>query len=155
MNGLVLIRSIRLIRVSIVKTMPDKILYKELILDLYRNPLNNKELADFDTEKTGHNPSCGDRVVLRLKFDGETISNIGWTGEGCAISMAALSLITDEVKGKTRVEAASITEKQMIEMLGIPISHARMKCALLGWSTIQSAIMSSRPSPKASGEIPS
>ncbi len=132
----------------------DEQLYKEVILDLYRNPLHNKELEDFDVEKVGHNPSCGDKVVMQMKLDGETISDIGWTGEGCAISLAALSLITDEVKGKTKTEIKQISKEEMIAMLGIPISHTRLKCALLGWQTIEDSISSSRPSLKASGEIP-
>ena len=119
----------------------DEQLYKEVILDLYRNPLNKKELETFDTKKTGHNPTCGDRVVLQMKFDGDTISDIGWTGEGCAISLAALSLITDEVKGKSKNDVPKITKEQMLEMLGIPISHTRLKCALLGWQTIQKSLL--------------
>jgi len=117
-------------------------LYKEVILDLYRNPLNRKELEVFDMEKTGHNPTCGDKITLRMKFEGEKLTNIGWTGEGCAISQAAISLITDEVKNKTKTEIKNITKEQMLSMLGIPISHTRLKCVLLGWQTVQSALES-------------
>ncbi len=120
--------------------MSNEQLYKEVILDLYRNPLHNKTLDSFDVEHTGHNPTCGDRVVMQIKFDGERISDIGWTGEGCAISLAALSLITDEVKGKAKNDVQQITQEQMIAMLGIPISHTRLKCALIGWQTIQNSI---------------
>ena len=118
----------------------DDILYKEMILDLYRNPLNHKELGEFDAEETGHNPTCGDRVALRIKFEDEKVRDIGWTGEGCAISQAAISLITDEVKSKSKNEIRNISKDDMIAMLGIPISHTRLKCALLGWQTIQKAI---------------
>lgn len=120
----------------------DDELYKAMILDLYKHPLNKKTLDSFDKEETGHNPSCGDRVVVQLQVDEDRISDIGWSGEGCAISLAGLSLITEEVKGKSKTEIQHITKEQMIAMLGIPISHTRLKCALLGWQTIQQMISS-------------
>lgn len=123
----------------------DDILYKEMILDLYRNPLHKKELADFDIEKTGHNPSCGDTITLRIKFDDDTIADIGWTGEGCAISQAAISLITDDAKNKAKTEVESISKDDMLAMLGIPISHTRLKCALLGWQTIKDSLTQVSP----------
>jgi len=70
--------------------------------------------------------------------DGKTIKDASFEGEGCAISQASLSLITDKVKGMTKEEICAITEENMLAMLGIPISHARMKCALLGWNTLKS-----------------
>lgn len=118
----------------------DDYLYKEVILDLYRNPLNQKILDDFDIEKTGHNPSCGDSVVVRIKFHGDEIIDVGWTGEGCAISIAAISLITDEIRGKSVKKIKNITQGQMIEMLAIPISYTRLRCALLGFNTVQNSI---------------
>jgi nitrogen fixation NifU-like protein len=120
----------------------DDELYKAMILDLYKHPLNKKILDVFDLEQTGHNPSCGDRVVVQIKHDGDTVTDIGWTGEGCAISLAGLSLISDEVKGKTKIEIQNSTKDEMLAMLGIPISHTRLKCALLGWQTIHQMISS-------------
>lgn len=120
----------------------DDELYKAMILDLYKHPLNKKILDVCDREQTGHNPSCGDRVVVQIKLDGDTLTDIGWTGEGCAISLAGLSLISDEVKGKTKIEIQNSTKDEMLAMLGIPISHTRLKCALLGWQTIHQMISS-------------
>lgn len=120
--------------------MQEELLYKEMILDLYRNPLNKKELDNFSIEQKAHNPTCGDMVTVQMLVENDTVIDIGWTGEGCAISLAGVSLITDEVKGKTLEEVAHITQDDMIAMLGIPISHTRMKCALLGWQTIRNMI---------------
>ncbi|HBB37733.1 MAG: SUF system FeS assembly protein, NifU family [Candidatus Magasanikbacteria bacterium GW2011_GWD2_43_18] len=117
----------------------DEQLYKEMILDLYKHPLNHKQLDTFSIEKKAVNPSCGDNVTLQVLFDTEgRVVDIGHQGEGCAISQASLSLITDKVKGMTKEEICAITEENMLAMLGIPISHARMKCALLGWNTLKS-----------------
>jgi len=115
-------------------------IYKEMILELYKNPLNFGELDNPDISAKGHNPACGDNVVLTIKLDGTTVSDVKFSGEGCAVSIASLSLITDEIKGKTSEEILSIDEKQMVELLGIPISHGRMKCATLGLRTIHKAL---------------
>ena len=112
-------------------------LYKEAILDLNRNPLNKKVVADADVTEKAHNPHCGDDYSLSIKFDGDTIVDIGFSGDGCAISTAALSLLTDEVKGKSKQEVSSLTEQQMIDMLGIEISYTRKKCAILGLETLK------------------
>lgn len=116
-------------------------LYKEFILDLYRNPLNKKEVVDADIVQREFNPVCGDDITLMIKFNTEDkVEDIGHTGSGCAISQAAVSLLTDELKGKTKEEISEITAEQMIEMLGIPISHTRLKCALLGLTAAQKGI---------------
>lgn len=111
----------------------EDILYKEMILDLYRNPLNKKILVDFDRSEKGINPSCGDEIEIFVQFDEEgKVKDIGYQGQGCAISQAAVSLITEEAKEKTKDEIRSFDNKKMLDLLGIPISHTRMKCALLG-----------------------
>lgn len=116
---------------------PNDNLYKEFILELYRHPRNKKVLADFDVQGKGYNAGCGDQYEVYLKFDDSKIADIGHTGDGCAISQAALSLITDEVKGKTKEEVLKMTEADVLTMLGIDISYTRKKCALLGLQTIQ------------------
>lgn len=117
--------------------------YKEAILDLYRNPLNKKILADFDVQARQVNPACGDDITVQLKFDAReeqdqnTVADVGHSGQGCAISQAAISLLTDHIKTKTLEQIRAITEKEMLELLQIPINYTRMKCALLGWTTLQ------------------
>ncbi len=112
--------------------------YKEMILDLCRNPLNKKQLADFDFQNRQLNPTCGDEIEISIKFDEEDrVKDIGHRGEGCAISQASVSLLTDHLKGKTKEEIKKITKEEMLNLLEIPISHTRLKCALLAWKTIQ------------------
>lgn len=116
-------------------------LYKEQILHLYRNPLNKKTLTDFDVRHREFNPLCGDDIEIMIKFDtAGKIANIGHAGQGCVISQAAVSLITEEVKNKTRDEITTIPDDKMMEMLGIPISPTRMKCATLGLIAIRQTI---------------
>lgn len=116
-------------------------LYKQFILDLYRNPLNKKELENFDLEERGLNPLCGDDITVRIKLDNNNkIKEIGWQGDGCAISQAAVSLLTDEMVGKSRVEIENMAKKDIYNLLGIEISYTRKKCANLGLSTIKKAI---------------
>lgn len=109
-----------------------------MILDLCRNPLNKKQLADFDFQNRQLNPTCGDEIEISIKFDEEDrVKDIGHRGEGCAISQASVSLLTDHLKGKTKEEIKKITKEEMLNLLEIPISHTRLKCALLAWKTIQ------------------
>ena len=116
-------------------------IYKEFILDLYRNPLNKKTLADFDVHHREYNPHCGDDIEVFIKFDeAGRVADIGHQGAGCAISQAAVSLITEHVKGKTKEEILVISDVQMIELLGIPISPMRLKCATLGLQAIRKGI---------------
>lgn len=120
--------------------MNDQLVYKEMILDLYKNPLHFKKLENPTLSLKGHNPSCGDSFSYEFVISEGIITDIGFHGVGCAISTAASSLITDYVIGKSINDVKAITEDEMIEMLGILISYGRMKCALLGLITIQRAI---------------
>ncbi len=116
-------------------------IYKDIILDLYRHPLNKKVVVDFDKKYHEVNASCGDDVEVMLKFDqNNKIVDIGHQGQGCAISQAGVSLVTDFVKGKTKEEILAINDKQGLELLAIPISYARTKCALLGLKAIKNAL---------------
>ncbi|KKW42542.1 MAG: SUF system FeS assembly protein, NifU family [Candidatus Magasanikbacteria bacterium GW2011_GWA2_56_11] len=114
--------------------------YKEMILELFRHPLNKKIPKRYDVKRRGLNPSCGDEIEVMIAWEEGKLSDIGHQGQGCAISQAAASLITDYVKGKTATEILSITNTDMINMLGIPVSYTRIKCALLCLSTIQDAL---------------
>ena len=116
-------------------------IYKDVILDLYRHPANRKTLADFDAKYREINASCGDDVEVALKFDNNgRIADIGHQGQGCAISQAGVSLATDFVKGKTKEEIMAINDGQGLELLPIPISYGRSKCALLGLKAIKNAL---------------
>jgi len=107
-------------------------------LDLNRNPLNKKTLSEFDYELFASNPSCGDECTLWIKLDEQKkVTDIGHQSVGCAISQAALSLLTEEIKNMSIRDVIKITKEEMLAMLNIPITHTRLKCALLGWSTLQ------------------
>lgn len=115
--------------------------YKEIILELNRHPLNKKVLTDFDVEAHEVNPVCGDDVTIRIKFDHEgTVQDIGFDGVGCAISQAAASVVTDEVRGKTSAEIAAMSLYDVTDLLGTDIIATRVQCALLALKTIQTGI---------------
>ena len=114
-------------------------LYSEIILDLYRNPVNHGELKDYDVRAGGGNPSCGDRVQITLKIENGKIADIKFFGKGCAISMAAASLLTEHVKGKSLDQAKKISDNDVFEMLG-GIIQTRIKCATLAKTVLQKAI---------------
>jgi nitrogen fixation protein NifU and related proteins len=113
-------------------------LYREQILDLYHNPLNYGELdpADFSYEED--NPLCGDviRIDVRLDEHGR-VTAVAWSGNGCAISQAAASILTEEIKGKTIEEIKSFDKQTLLELLGVPLSMARLKCALLSLKVLK------------------
>jgi nitrogen fixation NifU-like protein len=115
-------------------------LYRDYILEHYRRPHNFGVLDDANAQHEGANPLCGDRITMQLRLSGGKIAGVGFTGRGCAISQASASLLTDEIKGKSVDDAAKLTSSDIMEMLGIEISPARLKCALLSLETMQHAL---------------
>jgi len=114
------------------------VVYKEMILDLYRNPLHKKIIKDPDFVRKEFNPTCGDEIELFLKFENGVVVEVGHQGQGCAISQASVSLLCDHLLGKTKDQLKALTKDDALELLQIPISHTRLKCALLGWRALQS-----------------
>jgi nitrogen fixation protein NifU and related proteins len=131
-------------------------LYRDVILDHNRKPRNFGPLEPADVSIEGFNPLCGDRLTLRLKFDGDRIGDIRFEGKGCAISTASASLMTEAVKGKTRAEAALLFDRvhelltnddasaadlgKLAALSGVREFPARVKCASLCWHTLTSAL---------------
>jgi len=115
-------------------------LYHDKLLSHYHSPHNYGLMDDFDVETKGNNPLCGDSVTIRLKFDGDRIGGISFEGEGCVISRAAASLISEDVKNKLRAEIHAMTHEHVIALLGVAPTPARMKCALLAIETIQKVL---------------
>lgn len=115
-------------------------LYKEIILDLYRNPLHRGTIAHADATATKHNPSCGDEVTVTLSMDGDTIVDARHDGTGCAISVAATSLMLDDIIGKKITAAQDMSVEDVEALLGLQLDIIRKKCACLGLQAVQAAI---------------
>ena len=112
-------------------------LYRDYILEHYRRPHNFGIVEDADASYEGANPLCGDRITLMLGVKDGVVDRVGFTGRGCAISQASASLLTDEIKGKPLPEVAGIRADDMLDLLGIEISPARLKCAMLSHESLQ------------------
>jgi nitrogen fixation NifU-like protein len=114
-------------------------MYRQQILDHYRNPRNSGELDDATFTHAGENPSCGDtiRMDVRLADDGETIERVSFSGDGCAISQAAASMLTERLPGTTLAELDDMDTDDVVEMLGVDISPMRIKCAVLAEKVAQ------------------
>jgi nitrogen fixation NifU-like protein len=115
-------------------------LYRDYILEHYRRPHNFGVLDDANAQHEGANPLCGDRITMQLRLSGGKIAAVGFTGRGCAISQASASLLTDEIKGKSVDDAEKLNADSVLELLGIEVSPARLKCALLSLDTLQHAL---------------
>jgi nitrogen fixation NifU-like protein len=115
-------------------------LYRDQILDHYKRPHNFGRLDDYDLEFEDSNPFCGDEQHVFVKLDDEgRVSEVSFEGQGCAISTAATSLLTDELVGKTREELLALPKEFVLDLLGIEISATRLKCALLGLKVVKGA----------------
>lgn len=113
-------------------------LYREVILDHYHNPRNKKLVKPADIEYEEDNPVCGDHIHLTIQLDdNNVVKEVGWEGDGCAISQASASMLYETLVGKTLDEIRKIDKEQILEMLGIPLSPVRLKCALLSLKVLK------------------
>lgn len=136
-------------------------LYRDVILDHNRQPRNFGTLEPADASMEGFNPLCGDRLTVRLRIAGDRISDIRFEGQGCAISTASASLMTEAVKGKSRAEALELFERvhdlltddaapgdelgKLAALSGVREFPSRVKCASLCWHTLVSALHAPEP----------
>ena len=112
-------------------------IYKENIIDHYKNPHNKKELVNYTFKRRELNPLCGDEITIYLETEEDKIVDVSFQGNGCAISQASVSLLTDHIKGMTTKEIKLLTDKNIFSLLGIPISYTRLKCALLSHKALE------------------
>jgi nitrogen fixation protein NifU and related proteins len=116
-------------------------LYRDEILEHYRHPHNFGTLDEPDARQEMANPLCGDRITLMLGIsDQGTVEQVAFTGRGCAISQASASMLTDQIKGMQLDDIARIDRDAVLDNLGIEISPARLKCALLSLQTLRGAL---------------
>jgi len=138
-------------------------MYQEIILDHYRSPQNKGLREPFDVEVHHVNPTCGDEVTLRVKLDGDVVTDVSYDGSGCSISQASESVMTELVIGRT-IEEATATAEEFLAMMhaqgqsdpdedvledavafaGVAKYPARVKCALLGWMAWKDAVLQAR-----------
>jgi nitrogen fixation protein NifU and related proteins len=137
-------------------------LYQEMILDHYRRPRNKGEIENPDASVQMKNPLCGDEITLHVRFAGGTVDELGFSGRGCSISQASASMMTQLVKGKQVDEVQSLGarfremvmgDQSAVEdsslgslraLSGVARFPARVKCALLAWNALETAIEAKR-----------
>jgi nitrogen fixation protein NifU and related proteins len=124
-------------------------LYREVILDHYKNPRHHGSLDGADAQAEGLNPLCGDEVSIAVAFDGDgdTIRDVRFEGRGCAISQAATSMLMELVEGRSAQEVASMPKDELLEEIGIPLTPVRLKCALLGLGVLKVALHRAKGTP--------
>jgi nitrogen fixation protein NifU and related proteins len=115
-------------------------LYREVILDHYKNPRGHGVIEGADAQAEGQNPLCGDEVAIFVALDGDKIEDVRFRGRGCAISQAATSMLVEMVRGRTVDEVASMPRDELLDEVGIPLTPVRLKCALLGLGVLKVAL---------------
>lgn len=115
-------------------------LYTENILDLYKNPRNKGHLENPTHENFRNNPLCGDEITIQIIINDNKITDVKFDGQGCAISMASTSMLTEKIKNMDIEIVNKLSKDDILEMLHIPISPGRLKCALLSLDTLRGAL---------------
>ena len=128
-------------------------LLREVILDHYKNPRGHGVMEDADADAEGMNPLCGDEVTIYVRFgeDSDTIDEVKFSGRGCAISQAATSMLTEMVQGKKASEVATLDKDELLDEIGIPLTPIRLKCAMLGLTTLKVALHKAKGTPLPQG----
>ena len=112
-------------------------IYKDIILDYYRNPRNFGDLPSPDVRAKDSNPLCGDIIEMQLKINDGKIEDVRFKGKGCAISQASASMLTETIIGKTLDEVKSMSKTDILNLLGIDPGPTRIKCALLSLKVVK------------------
>lgn len=125
-------------------------LYRDYILDHYKRPRNFGELDVHDLAAHEHNPLCGDELGVQIKVSDGRIEDLRFHGHGCAISQASASIASEELKGMRLDEVGELDADWALELLGIPVSATRRKCALLGLKAVRGAVTGDNSWPTSS-----
>lgn len=115
-------------------------LYRDIILDHYRSPRNKGTLDPSDYTYEDVNPLCGDEIRIDIRVKDDMVDEIAFSGRGCAISQASASILMEMTDGKSLEDVKAITKEDLLEELMVPISPARMKCALLSLKVLKASI---------------
>lgn len=116
-------------------------MYREHILDHSQNPRNYGTLEEpVSIRREEYNPLCGDRLTVEVRVEDDKVTAVRFHGHGCAISQAAMSMLSEAMVGKTVDEVKQIGKKDLLDMLGIPISPVRLKCALLSLKAVKAGV---------------
>ena len=115
-------------------------LYQDFILDHYRNPRNYGHLKRSTHQGRALNPTCGDQLEMDIRVRNDTIEEVRFRGSGCAISQASASLLSEAIKGKSMTQALSMSPQEIVELLKLPLSPNRLKCALLSLETLKKTL---------------
>jgi len=121
---------------------PGSDMYRQQILDHYKNPRNYGELEGADIEHVGENPMCGDtiKIFVALADDGETVEHVSFVGDGCAISQASASMLSGELAGMSLSEVRALDREDVVDLLGVELSPMRIKCAVLAEKVAQDGV---------------
>jgi nitrogen fixation NifU-like protein len=115
-------------------------IYQDIILDHYHHPHNLGKISKPDQSATVNNPLCGDRIVMMVSFEKNKVKEIKFQGEGCVVSKASASMLTDYVKNRSKQELKKLDAKFIIKMLGIDLGVNRIKCAVLPLQALQKTL---------------
>ena len=118
-------------------------IYTEIILDYYRHPRNKGTLENPQVHAKDSNPLCGDVVEIDMVLDGnDTVKDVKYSGQGCAISQASASMLTELIKGKSLDEVRKISKEEVLSLIGGQLSAVRLKCALLSLKVVKTGVYS-------------
>lgn len=119
-------------------------LYREELLEHFKNPFNFGKPKQFDTSSSQVNPFCGDEIQLFISFDKQKIKSVQFVGKGCAISISSASILTQYTKGKALKELTKFSQADMLKLLGVQVSETRKKCALLSLAVLQDCLYATK-----------